>query len=122
MALSGEQQRVVDAATPTELKELAIGAASKVSTSDKREIVKRAGLSEPSTWARDIIWLVVVVAFASIMVGAGWTLAQGRMLAITPGEGALFTPTETVVTLFTTAAAFLAGLLAPSPVGTKEGG
>jgi hypothetical protein len=92
-------------------------------TKERKEAVKNAGgLGPPSRSVSDWIWLLIVIGFLATMIGAVFTLLQGRFVTMTPAEGAIFTSTETLITLFTTTTAFLAGLLAPSPVQKGEGG
>ncbi len=60
----------------------------------------------------DFIWRVIVVAFVVVLllvVGAATYVAlQGK------------TPSDFLITIFTSAVAFLAGLLSPSPVQPKS--
>jgi hypothetical protein len=62
---------------------------------DQTEIVQQF---KPDRQVTDMVWIVIVISFSLILVGAFVTLAMA---------------------VFTTAAAFLAGLLAPSPTQAK---
>lgn len=68
--------------------------------------------SRPDRQVTDLVWIIIVISFALILVGAFVTLAM-----------AVFTyeklSGDLLLTIFTTAAAFLAGLLAPSPTQAK---
>jgi hypothetical protein len=74
----------------------------------------QAVLGPPSEGTRDAIWLMIVGAFALVMVGSaavlGWAVFAETKANVT------FAKIETVVTVFTSVLAFLSGLLAPSPV------
>ena len=70
-----------------------------------------AGLDKPSQGANDRIWLVVVSAFAIVMVGAFVTLALAVFVA--PAQGGV--KPELILATFTSVVGFLAGLFVPSP-------
>ncbi|HJT57196.1 MAG TPA: hypothetical protein VJ761_11925 [Ktedonobacteraceae bacterium] len=59
------------------------------------------------------IWIIIVISFALILVGAFITLAMAVFI-----YGKL--SGDLLLTVFTTAAAFLAGLLTPSPNQMKS--
>ena len=67
-----------------------------------------AELPEPRDRVRDAIWLIVVVSFAVVLVGAFVTIAA---------DGS---KPDIVLTMFTSAVGFLAGLFVPSPVGDRK--
>jgi hypothetical protein len=67
-------------------------------------------LRAPSQGTADRIWLLVVVGFIIVFVGSFLAMAVYFFYD---------KKVDTLLTVFTTSAAFLAGLLAPSPVGTK---
>jgi hypothetical protein len=75
------------------------------------EELRAENLSKPSKKVANAIWLIIVASFAAAFLGAVAILMVGRFWSATGG-----TDTQTIVTVFTTTAAFLAGLLAPSPV------
>ena len=68
----------------------------------------------PSTRIRDRLWLIVVGAFAIVLVGSFLALASGLIFFrdnIAP---------ELVLTMFTSVVGFLAGLFTPSPVANRS--
>jgi hypothetical protein len=68
---------------------------------------------DPPTLNR--IWLLVVGAFALVMVFAAYILGVGVSAKLE--QGAVYaTKSDTILTVFTTVVGFLAGLLSPSPV------
>jgi mannose/fructose/N-acetylgalactosamine-specific phosphotransferase system component IID len=72
-------------------------------------------LPEPGKRANDAIWLIIVCAFALVMVWSGYVLGSTVTTKLEAGT-AYVTKSETILTLFTTVVGFLAGLLVPSPV------
>ena len=73
---------------------------------------------DPDQTTANRIWLIVIWAVVIVMIGSVLVLSIGVWL--TPETGG--TKPETILTVFTTVTAFLAGLLAESPVKTKGGG
>jgi hypothetical protein len=66
------------------------------------------------------IWLIVVIAFAIVMVYAAYVL--GSRLDTTPNGSYKYSASaEMILTVFTTVVGFLAGLLSPSPISRKNG-
>ena len=114
------QRNFLDTASPEDIRELAIAATNKLPTDEKKEVGKRTGLAQPTRLANDIIRILIIFGFVIVLLGAALTLEQGRFQVITPGQGSIYTTNDTILTLFTTASAFLIGLLAPSPL--KGGG
>jgi len=76
-----------------------------------------AGLEGPTRQAGDMLWLVVVTAFAVILIGAFITLAAGVFVA--PAQNGV--KPELILTTFTSAVGFLAGLFVPSPALRNDG-
>lgn len=74
-----------------------------------------AALTEPDTKTNNAIWLIVVIAFALVMLGSAYILGVGVNTKLEAGA-TYVTKGETMLTVFTTVVAFLAGLLSPSPV------
>lgn len=74
-----------------------------------------SNLPAPDRKVANFIWVVIVVAFAIVMVGAAWTLAEGVTTKL-DGNGEYVANSESLLTIFTAAVAFLAGLLSPSPI------
>ena len=92
-----------------EKKSLTATALDNVSPQDRKEVVQRFGVSGPAQEAAHRLWRIIVTSCAIVLVGS--------FLALAP----VATGTDDVMlTVFTTAAGFLAGLLSPSPL--SEGG
>jgi hypothetical protein len=105
-------------------KATAISEAVRALPDAEKAMVARAlapVLAPPSDPARDRIWLVVVSAFAVVMVGAAAVLGAGVFLEFSADATKQVTRTDTILTVFTTVGGFLAGLLSPSPIGGKAG-
>jgi hypothetical protein len=72
-------------------------------------------LPPPDPKTNNAIWLIVVIAFALVMVYAAYVLGTGVTFPL--AEKITYgTKSDTILTVFTTTVGFLAGLLAPSPV------
>jgi hypothetical protein len=71
--------------------------------------VQRFGVSGPAQDAADRLWRIIVTSFAIVLVGSFLALAP-----VATGSD------DVMLTVFTTAAGFVAGLLSPSPL--SEGG
>jgi hypothetical protein len=114
----------------TDRKDLALKAVSDLPSETKKDVVSEAGsklppkereevaqLLGPSGKTRDTLWLIVVSAFSLVLVAGFATLAVGvfQTKPSTPIASA-----ELVLTMFTSAVGFLAGLFVPSPAG-KQG-
>jgi hypothetical protein len=72
-------------------------------------------LPAPDTRTNNAIWLIVVISFALVMVGSAYILGSGVRLKL-DANTIYATKSDTILTVFTTVVAFLAGLLSPSPV------
>ena len=84
-----------------------------LSPDEQKEL--RQQLLDPDQKTSNTIWRIVIWAFAIALVLAVIALlASIWALPVTGG-----TKPETILTVFTTASAFLAGLFAPSPVADK---
>lgn len=80
------------------------------STPAERKAIS-AGRIDASEQTRDRLYMIVVIAFSVVLVGAFVTLAVGVFVA--PGKSKV--SPELILTTFTTVVGFLAGLFAPSP-------
>jgi hypothetical protein len=69
---------------------------------------------------KDRIWLIIVSAFAFVMIGSAMVLGIGVFIGVSDAAKQL-TKADTILTVFTTVVGFLAGLLSPSPLGNKGG-
>jgi hypothetical protein len=76
-------------------------------------------LEPPSPPANDRIWLLIVGAFALVMIGSAAVLGAGVFSQVVDASKQI-TKSDTILTVFTTVVGFLAGLLAPSPVSKKN--
>lgn len=76
-------------------------------------------LDPPNETTKNAIWLIVVISFAVVLVGAAVVLGIGVFSNAATGTAQL-TKTDTILTVFMTVVGFLAGLLSPSPL-TKSG-
>ncbi len=116
-SLPDDQQILLQRADSQQLKTLAYSALSRLAPDDKTQVAAASGvLQPPDPGTTNVIWVTIVAVFGAVMVGAAAALFVGHFILVTPATGAVYTPTETLVTLFTTASAFLAGLLVRSPV------
>jgi ABC-type phosphate/phosphonate transport system permease subunit len=93
-------------------KQDAIEAMRSLSLQDQKDALQQLGLTPPGKQVNDWIWLTIVVSFAIVLVGAFIALALAVFL-----YGKL--SGELLLTVFATSAAFLAGLLTPSPTQAK---
>lgn len=73
----------------------------------------RVGEPDPTTSNR--VWLIIIWAFAVVMIGA--VVAMSVSMFVAPVKDG--TKPETLLTVFTTVTAFLGGLFAPSPIAKK---
>ena len=72
-------------------------------------------LDKPTRTANDWLWLIIVGAFAATMLFSAAVLGFTVTAEVKTGASYV-TKSETIVTVFSTVVAFLAGLLSPSPV------
>lgn len=72
-------------------------------------------LPPPDSKTNNAIWLIVVISFAAVMMGAAYVLGAGVSSKLEI-NATYATKSDTILTIFTTVVAFLAGLLSPSPV------
>jgi hypothetical protein len=72
-------------------------------------------LPEPDKSTNNAIWLIIVCAFVVAMLGSVYVLGAGVTSKL-EATAIYVTKGETILTIFTTAVAFLAGLLSPSPL------
>lgn len=72
-------------------------------------------LPEPDPMTNNAIWLIVIISFAAVMLWAAYVLGAGVTSKL-EATATYVTKGETMLTVFTTVVAFLAGLLSPSPV------
>ena len=65
------------------------------------------------------LWLIIVATFALVLLYTTWVLGTGVMTPLDKNADYAFTG-QSMLTVFTTVVGFLAGLLAPSPMGSKD--
>ena len=107
------------AAKPAAQQAAAIQVAVNAMPEDMKAAVATAlgtRVPEPDQSTSNLVWLIIIGSFASVMVGSVLVLSLGLFFTSVK-EG---TKPETILTIFTTTTAFLAGLFAPSPVAKKE--
>lgn len=75
-------------------------------------------LPPPTNKVVDAIWLIIVITFALALIYSVWVLGQGVTTEL-KANVAYAAKSDTILTVVTTIVGFLAGLLAPSPVGKK---
>jgi hypothetical protein len=84
-------------------------------THDQKKAVAQAlsdFMPKPDQTTGNKLWVLAIWFFAIVMIGSALVLSIG--LFVLPVAGG--TKVETILLLFTTSTAFLAGLFAPSPV------
>jgi len=84
----------------------------------KAETLVTQQLPPPTSKVVDMIWLIIVIVFSLSLGYSVWVLGQGVTSELKTGAN-YATKSDTILTIVTTIVGFLAGLLAPSPVGKK---
>ncbi len=106
------------AAKPANERVAAIQEAVNALPEDQKNAVATAlgtRVPEPDQSTSNIVWIIIISSFALVMLGAVYVLCQGYFTPpVTNG-----TKPETILSVFMTVTAFLAGLFAPSPVAKK---
>ncbi len=105
-------QDQVKSLSTSERKQVVTEALKNLSASDQREVVEDAGIGNPDQGTTNTIWIIVVAAFVIVFLGAFAALAY-LYLSNSP---TIDKAVDKLLLVFTTVSAFLAGLLAPSPV------
>lgn len=72
-------------------------------------------IGDPNSKTTNTIWLIVIYSFAAVMRYCAYVLGSGVATPLVK-DTVYVSKGETILTLFTTVVAFLAGLLAPSPM------
>jgi hypothetical protein len=106
-----------------QLKAVAEAAMKNLGSDAQADVMQQARvqLPTPGLEASEKLWRIIVTSFSIVLVGAFLALA----LIGTGTVGYLYNSEpagDVMLTVFTTAAGFLAGLLSPSPVTTSPGG
>jgi hypothetical protein len=113
MAELTQVQSDVQSLASSDKKQVATEALKSLSVSDQQDAVAAAGvLPPPAQSTTNSIWLIVVIAFVIVFVGDFFAIAY-MYIKDAPNVAAAV---DKLLLVFTTVTAFLAGLLAPSPV------
>ncbi|HXX78093.1 MAG TPA: hypothetical protein VEI53_06370 [Ktedonobacteraceae bacterium] len=89
----------------------------KLDPEDRQEIADQAGLRSPGQKASDRLWLIIVSCFCVVLVGAFLSLAIGVLVF---KKSAADAELQILLTVFSSAVAFLAGLLTPGPAHSSQ--
>ncbi len=97
----------------TDKKEVAVAYMKQLGPSAQKEVVQKGGvLQNPDSATVNFIWKIIVIAFVIVLLVAAAGLAYNAL--------AQTSVAQVLITIFTTAVGFLAGLLAPSPAQNKQ--
>jgi hypothetical protein len=102
----------VKSLSTSDRKQLATEALKDLSASDQKDVVDDAGVGKPDQNTTNTIWVIVVAAFVVVFIGSFAALAYLYLTNAPTIDKAV----DKLLLVFTTVSAFLAGLLAPSPV------
>lgn len=112
MAELEQVQRDVQNLSSTDKKEVATQALRGLSPEQQLAAAAAAELPLPTQGTTNYIWLIVVIAFVIVFLGAFFAIAYLYIKNAPNVSDAV----DKLLLVFTTVTAFLAGLLAPSPV------
>lgn len=84
----------------------------------ERQVIQ--GFPPPDDRTASRLWLIVVCSFAGVFLFSAWVLGTGVTTELGTGK-TYAVKSDTILTMFTTVVGFLAGLLAPSPIGRRGG-
>jgi hypothetical protein len=113
----GSFTRSLAALPPADLAAAARDAVDALPDAEREALLQALALRipDPDQKTGNRVWLIIVGAFAAVMVGAMTVLT---ITVFAPPAGGAAMP-ETILTVFTMTASFLAGLLAPSPLDRR---
>lgn len=100
-------------------KMIAVEATRNLPLSEKQNLAQQLGLQQasptplPPHGVNTAIWFVIVTGFLVVLVGSFFAMA---LIFVTTGK---LDTNSLLLTVFTTAAGFLAGLISPSPVAPR---
>jgi hypothetical protein len=77
-------------------------------------VAGKIGMPPPDVVTRNLLWKIVVVAFAVVLVGTFGIITSSMFITQAKDIVTLVKP-ELVLSMFTSAVGFLAGLFVPSP-------
>ena len=104
--------QIQDLSADTQTK-VAIEAMRQLGVADQKDVVKQAGLPGPGQAVADKLWLMIVASFALVMIGSFMSMAIPVLTSTT-------SPNQMLFTVFTTVAAFLIGIVTPSPISRSS--
>jgi hypothetical protein len=102
--------------SPDDKKDVIAAGLNQLDPKDKQAALNQAGIRSPGQKASDTLWFIVVLSFAIVLVGAFLSLAFGVLVL---GKSAADAELQILLTVFTSAVAFLAGLLTPGPAHSQ---
>lgn len=82
----------------------------------QKDAMYQALIPKPDTKTSNAIWLIIILSFSIVMLLS--VVVLSITVYIEPASAG--TKPETILTVFMTVTAFLAGLFAPSPVPKKD--
>ncbi len=85
---------------------------SGLNSQEQETVLNQAGIKSPDQKSSDRLWLIIVLSFAIVLVGTFLSLAFGVLVL---RKSAADAELQILLTMFTSAVAFLAGLLTPGP-------
>lgn len=103
--------------SPDDKKAVIATSLNQLNPKDKQATLDQAGIRSPGQKASDTLWFIVVLSFALVLVGAFLSLAIGVLVL---KKSAADAELQILLTVFTSAVAFLAGLLTPNPVHSNS--
>jgi hypothetical protein len=90
---------------------------NQMTPEDQQATINQAGIRSPGQKSSDTLWFIVVFSFAIVLVGAFLCLAIGVLVL---KKSAADAELQILLTVFTSAVAFLAGLLTPGPAHSSS--
>lgn len=112
---SADQLVKLAVANPTTLDALRANPAETLKELAKEATNDLPRVLAPSRITNNVIWLLIVGTFVLVALWSAYILGVNVKTPMTDGVNYM-TKSETIIMLFTTAVAFLAGLLSPSPL------
>lgn len=102
-----------------DIKTVVVEAAKQLPDKEKEAVARDIrGFPPPTPLTRTRLWMIVVSAFALVLVGTFISIAIAMFKTQTADTITLAKP-ELVLSMFTSVVGFLAGLFVPSPVANK---
>jgi hypothetical protein len=106
----------MDSLNTNQKKDLAVKTINDLSANDKNDVANRTGLGPPSKRPTDAIWLIIVIAFVFIAIISASSITYGVVFLQRTADNV-----QIVLTIFTTVAGFVVGLVSPSPIPANKG-